>query len=266
MSQGLRPYPASPAAAEGIECQSINTAAPCAPRASCNRAGQGLVIGPVDRFDPLARLIEGQLVPIDLLPFAHHPGDRAEAGGDPGGAGAGEGGQLVLEHPRIRARRPRGSRRRRRGRKGRSGWSRRVSGAEAIRVSTKASSERRMASLSGRRRPSARPDNAVRNGARRRRRARRAPAPRRSSNGSAEPARGNASATVPARSSRGSEAPSHAFMSYMCGRTGPRSTRRGRPAAYRPFNHHRLGSRPADVLAAVRRHDPTLQDRLCGTA
>ncbi len=56
------------------------------------------MVGRVDRLDAGLGLAEGQLAGVDLLALGDDPGDGAQAGGDPGRAGAGEGRQLVLEH------------------------------------------------------------------------------------------------------------------------------------------------------------------------
>ncbi len=59
------------------------------------------MIGSVHRFDAPTGLREGELAVVDLPALGHQAGDRAQAGGHPGGAPAGELGQVVQEHPLI---------------------------------------------------------------------------------------------------------------------------------------------------------------------
>ena len=66
-----------------------------------DQVGQRRVIGPVHLLDPLRRLGEGQLADVDLLAVGDDAGDGPQAGGDPRSAAAGEGRQLILEHPLV---------------------------------------------------------------------------------------------------------------------------------------------------------------------
>jgi hypothetical protein len=68
---------------------------------AANEKAKRPVIGLVEPFDPVQRLVDGEAGAIDLLPVGHDPRDRAEPAGHAHRARVGEGRQAAVEHARV---------------------------------------------------------------------------------------------------------------------------------------------------------------------